>query len=602
MEELNTSNPSVDIEESELLANDDLKSSDDKQVDFSNLDNEKIISTLKKLIEESPIQSLKAEIDAAKKVFYERSNEAYRIALEKFNAEKDENEQEDHEFDYTAPLTDEFKEVLNSYKTKRNAFYKDQEKQMNTNLKIKLDLIEELKGLLNTEEKIKETFDHFKSIQERWRETGNVPKSELNNLWNTYHHHVEKFFDYLRINNDLRDIEFKRNLKYKTTICEKTEALSKEKNVNIAFNELQILHNEWKHIGPVGKEYREEIWNRFQIATKIVHKNKNDYYEKRKESFEENYNAKLSLCKQVENLNSTNLEHHIKWLNASNQIKQLKEDWKKIGPISKEQNEKSWTRFITAIKTFNSNQNNFYKTLKKNNKDNLLKKQAIVENAEAIKDSKEWQQTSNTLKALQTEWKNSGITSKKESDQLWKRLQSACNHFFDQLKKHYEAQDKKFEENLKKKEKFLKKVKSFKNSGDGKKDLKSIKEFIKSWKELGKVPRKEITTIETAFRKSIDQLFEKLNIDKAEKRDIQFKSKIQSISENDHGKLEDELYRIQNNAKKCKEDLAILENNISFFKHAKADNPLLKEALKNIEKEKAKYKELQSKIAYIKSL
>ena len=474
---------------------------------------------------------------------------------------------------------------------------------MKQNLQIKLGLIEELKGLLNAEEKMKETFEHFKDIQGRWKAAGQVPKSELNNLWQTYHHHVENFFDYLRINNDLRDIEFKRNLEQKTVLCEKAEAVSKEENVDKAFTTLQELHDAWKEIGPVGRDHREEIWERFQTATKIVHKNRNDYFEKRKESFEENYQSKLGLCEQVENIDYANLLHHNKWQKQADLINQLREDWKKIGPISREQNEKSWTRFMTAIKIFNSKRNDFYKDLKKNQKENLLVKQEIVEKAEALSDSTDWKNTANTLKKLQNDWKKSGMAPKKEADLLWNRLKNACNNFFNNLKEQQKVQDKEFEENLKLKEKFLKEVEAFKNSGDTKKDVEQIKGFINSWKELGKVPRKNIKTIEGTFRKLIDAYFEQLDMDKAEKRDIQYKSKIEAIvAEDDKSKLSEELFKLQQSAKKCKEELSLLENNISFFKNAKDDNPLLKEVRKNIERQKEKFEEIKTRMAFVKSI
>ena len=492
---------------------------------------------------------------------------------------------------------------MKTYKTRRDVFYSDQEKQMKQNLKIKLDLIEELKGLLNADERIKETFEHFKDIQERWKAAGQVPKSELNNLWQTYHHHVEKFFDYLRINNDLRDIEFKRNLEQKTALCEKAEAIGEEKDLDKAFAVLQELHDGWKEIGPVGRDHRETIWTRFQTATKVIHKKRNDYFEKRKESFNENYQVKLDLCVQVENIDYSELTHHNKWQKQSDLINKLREDWKKIGPISREQNDKSWTRFITAIKSFNTKKNDFYKELKKGQKANLTVKQEIVEKAEALADSTDWKNTANILKNLQSDWKKSGMAPKKEADALWNRLKTACNTFFDNLKKQHKVQDKEFEANLELKQNFLKEVEAFKNSGDSKKDVETIKGFINSWKGFGKVPRKNVKSVESTFRKLIDTFFEQLDMDKAEKRHIQFKSKIEAIvAEDDESKLSEELYKLQQNAKKCKEELSLLENNISFFKNAKDDNPLLKEVRKNIERQKEKFEEIKTRMAYIRSL
>ena len=606
MKELDVTNQVTEDENSELSTSEGTSQSSKiiELEDFSKLDTEDLIAAVKTIVDTVPIQTIKAQIDGAKKVFYDRSNKAYKIALDKFKSEQEESEEENQiEFEYNYPHTNDFKSVLKTYKARRDVFYKNQEKEMKQNLQIKLGLIEELKGLLNAEEKIKETFEHFKDIQDRWKSAGQVPKSELNNLWQTYHHHVENFFDYLRINNDLRDIEFKRNLEQKTVLCEKAEAVSKEENVDKAFTILQELHDAWKEVGPVGRDHREEIWERFQTATKIVHKNRNDYFEKRKESFEENYQSKLDLCEQIENIDYANLLHHNKWQKQADLINQLREDWKKIGPINREQNEKSWTRFMTAIKAFNSKRNDFYKDLKKNQKENLLVKQEIVEKAEALADSTDWKKTANTVKKLQNDWKKSGMAPKKEADLLWNRLKNACNNFFNNLKEQQKLQDKEFEENLKLKEKFLKEVEAFKNSGDTKKDVEQIKGFINSWKELGKVPRKNIKTIERTFRKLIDAYFEQLDMDKTEKRDIQFKSKIEAIAaEDDKSKLSEELLKLQQSAKKCKEELSLLENNISFFKNAKDDNPLLKEVRKNIERQKEKFEEIKTRMAFVKSL
>jgi len=571
---------------------------------YASLDTEDLIAAVESLVDTAPIQSIKAQIDEAKKIFYDRSNLAYKEALEKFKVEKGESEgEEQEEFEYNYPHTNAFKAVLKSYKTRRDAFYGNQEKQMAANLKIKLDLIEELKGLLNAEEKMKETFEHFKDIQERWKSAGQVPKADLNNLWQTYHHHVENFFDYLRINNDLRDIEFKRNLEQKTALCEKAEAINSEDNLDIAFAVLQELHEGWKEVGPVGRDHRESVWERFQTATKIIHKKRNDYYEKRKESYEDNFKIKLAICEQVEAIDYTELSHHNKWQKQSDFINKLREDWKKVGPISREQNNESWTRFMTSIKIFNAKKNDFYKELKKGQKNNLEIKQGIVAKAEALAESTDWQETANILKKLQSDWKKSGMAPKKEADALWKRLRTACNTFFDHLKKQHEVQDKEFEANLEIKQNFLKEVEAFKNSGDSKQDIETIKGFINAWKEMGRVPRKSVKAIESTFRGLIDSYFEQLDMDKAEKRDIQFKTRIEAIvAENDQAKLSEELYKLQQNSKKCKDELTLLENNISFFKNAKDDNPLLKEVRKNIERQKEKFEEIKSRMTYIRSL
>lgn len=571
---------------------------------YIKLDTEELIDAVKSLVDTAPIQSIKAQIDEAKKIFYDRSNKAYKDALEKFKATQIKVEGEESEnFEFIYPNTDAFKAVMETYKKRRNAFYSEQEKEMSKNLKIKLDLIEELKGLVNAEEKIKVTFEHFKDIQLRWKAVGQVPKSDLNNLWQTYHHHVEKFFDFLRINNDLRDIEFKRNLELKNALCDKADIVAQEDNLDAAFTVLQELHNAWKEIGPVGRNDRETVWERFQAATKIVHKKRNDFYEKRKESFQDNFNAKILICDQIKAIDYAELTHHNKWQKQSEIINTLREDWKKIGPISREQNEKSWSLFVNLIKDFNSKKNDFYRALKSGQKENLAIKLALVEKAEALADSNDWAETANALKKLQSDWKKSGMAPKKEADALWIRLRTACNSFFENLKKQNEEKDKEFKVNLELKQSFLKEVESFKNSGDTKADVQTIKGFINSWKEMGRVPGKNVKAIEGTFRTLIDGYFDQLDMDKAEKRDIQFKTRIEAIvAEGDENKLKDELFKMQQTSKKCKEELTLLENNISFFKNAKDDNPLLKEVRKNIERQKEKLEEIKSRMTYLRSL
>jgi hypothetical protein len=572
------------------------------------LTTEQLIFAVKAKIDSGPVQNIKPFIDNAKKIFYDRSNQAFKKEFKKFqlicNTKISNKEIDDKvEFDYEFPLTSEFKVLLKKYKAIRDTFHFEQEKKMNHNLSIKLGLIEELKGLLNAEEKMKETFIHFKDIQDRWKNAGQVPKLELNNLWNTYNHHVENFFDYLKINNDLRDIEFKRNLIQKTELCIATEALATEKNLETTFSTLQVLHQRWKEIGPVGKANRQEIWERFQSATKIIHKKRNDFYEKRKEEYEIHFKQKISMCKELENIDFSDFLNHNAWQKVSIHVNKMQEDWKKIGSVSRVQNNISWTRFTAAIKIFNSKKNQFYKQLKKNKNQSLREKKNLVEQAEALSNSTEWKNTATILKKLQNDWKSTGFAPRKEADALWNRLQTSCNIFFENLKKQKEILEKKLLVNLEKKEHILKVIAKFKNSDKPLRDIDYIKTLISEWKVIGKVPHKNINFIESSFRKSIDALFEQLDISKLEKREIQFKFRIESIyDEGDETKLIDEHFKIQQSLKKCKNELSLLENNISFFKYAKHDNPMVVEVRKNIEIQKKKFVELTFQMAFIKSL
>ena len=598
MEETNVTNqeePNEVVETTEVETNLIVE-----DIDFNSLDTEDLIETVKTIVDTAPIQSIKKEIDEAKKVFYERSKEAFKQELEKHLAVEGATEED---FDYTYPSTNSFKAILALYRERRNAYYKEQEQQQDANLKIKLELIEELKGLLNAEEKMKETFEHFKTIQERWKTVGMVPKADVNNLWQTYHHHVENFFDYLRINNELRDIEFKRNLEKKRFLCEQAEALDEDENLDHAFEQLQTLHENWKEVGPVGRDEREPVWERFKAATHILHKKRNDHFEQKKEVFEANFQKKIALCEKVENIDIKNLSHHNNWQKQTNIIKDLQDQWTKVGPVNRKQNTESWERFIGAIKKFNKEKNLYYKELKKNQTVNLQAKKDLVAQAEALANSTDWNATAGALKKIQSDWKNSGMAPRKEADQLWNKLRNACNTFFDNLSKHNSEKDKEFEVNLDAKQTFTKEVEAFKVSGNAKADVTVLKGFISKWKDLGRVPKKNVKKIESDFRNLIDAHFNQLDMEQSEKRDIQFKSRVEAIiSEGDESKLSEELYHLQQKYKKTKEELIRLETNISFFSSASNDSPLLKDVKKNIENHRAMLDELQERKKYIKQL
>lgn len=561
-------------------------------------DNESLLSLAKELVNGQAIQSIKTEIETIKRIYFDRLHQAQKEELASF-IEAGGNEI-DFKFDY--PLKDAFKEVLNTYKDKKRAERENQERELNTNLKEKLAIIEELKSLVNSEEKMSETFEHFKDIQKRWKAIGYVPQKDTNNVWNTYHHHVECFFDYIKINNELRDIEFKRNLDKKLQLCEAAEALVAIESIDDSFNELQKLHTSWKEeTGPVPKEHRETVWERFQTATKLIHKRRNDHFLEQKAVMEENFQKKLALCEKVEAMSGLKFEHHSDWQDKIKEINGIREEWQKIGRISKEQNEESWERFITAIKHFNHNKNEFYKHQKEQQKDAIKIKTDIWQKAEALKESTDWKTTADQLKRLQQEWKSSPNIGRKQADKIWESFRAACNHFFDRRTQYFEEQDKAFEGNLDAKKVIIEALEKFELTEDTHANFEALKAFSQQWKECGKVPRKHFEEIENKFRSMMDTHFNELRMEEKEKNELRFKMKMENLFEQgDRDKIKDEAMKIRKRIDTLQKELNVYENNILFFKGA--NNPMLKDAEKKIDAHKKSIDALKANLKTIRSM
>lgn len=571
------------------------------EIDTSNLeskDNESLLALAKELVNGRAIQSIKTEIEAIKKIYFDRLNKAQKEALAAF-IETGESEI-DFKFEY--PLKDAFKDMLNAYKDKKRTERENQERILNENLKQKLAIIEELKSLVSSEEKMSETFEHFKDIQKRWKAIGYVPQKDSNNIWNTYHHHVECFFDYIKINNELRDIEFKRNLDKKLQLCEAAEVLVAMESIDDSFNELQKLHTSWKEeTGPVPKEHREAVWERFQATTKLIHKRRNDHYLEQKVVMEKNFQDKLALCEKVEAMTELKFEHHTEWQDKIKDINAIREEWKQIGRITKEQNEQSWERFIAAIKHFNHNKNEFYRIQKEQQKDAVKIKTDIWQKAEDLKDSTDWKNTADKLKRLQQEWKNSPNIGRKQADKIWESFRSACNHFFDKRTQFFDEQDKALEGNLDAKKLIIKTLDKFELTEDTKANFESLKDFTQQWRVCGKVPRKNFEEIETKFRSMMDKHFNDLRMEEKEKNELRFKMKMENlIEQGDQDKIKDETIKIRKRIETLQKELSVYENNILFFKGS--NSPMLKDAEKKIETHKKSIEGLKANLKAIRKM
>ena len=570
-----------------------------KTIDLSSFSMEELITELENLCEIQNPYSVSKRSEEIKTLFYKSLKSENNIE-DISEEDSDEDSDEDEEKKTLHPLEVKFKNANNKFRKIKSDYRKNREKEENKNLIIKENIISDIDKLSKEEESLKVTFEKFKDYQNKWNNTGHVPITKSNDLWQNYHHHVELFYDYIKINKELRDLDFKRNLEQKTIICEKSEKLSNDKSINTAFNSLQELHEHWKNIGPVSREYRESIWKRFQTATRKINKNRNDYFLNKKRILKGNTELKSSICKEINKLSEDNPNTHQQWNNLSEKLNELSEKWKKAAPIEKSDLKKSWTEFRESTNEFYSMRNNFYKNRKEDNNNNLQEKIKICEQAEELSTSTNWKETGKQLIQLQEKWKNSAFVPKNLSDKIWKRFRSACNKFFDARKKHYKLLDKEKEGNLKEKTTLLKEVQKFDFSENPREDIKRLKEFSEKWNSIGFVPKQDIQ-INDRFDKVISSLYNKLKVDKSEKKTIQFQIKAERLKGNSD-KLNVEKELIREEIGKVNKTILQYENNISFFGNGKGTEKLKEDVLKNIENSKKEIEELKKKLSLLNKI
>jgi len=581
------------LDENTIPENNQVQEPVNKTIDLSSLSMEELITELENLCEIQNPYSVSKKSEEIKTLFY-------KSLKSENNIEDISEEDSDEEKKTLHPLEVKFKNANNKFRKIKSDYRKNREKEENKNLIIKENIISDIDKLSKEEESLKVTFEKFKNYQKKWNNTGHVPITKSNDLWQNYHHHVELFYDYIKINKELRDLDFKRNLEQKTIICEKSEKLSNDKSINTAFNSLQELHEHWKNIGPVSREYRESIWERFQTASRKINKKRNDYFLNKKRILKGNTELKSSICKEINKLSEDDPNTHQQWNNLSEKLNELSEKWKKAAPIEKSDLKKSWTEFREATNKFYSMRNNFYKNRKEDNNNNLQERIRICEKAEELSTSTNWKETGRQLIQLQEKWKNSAFVPKNLSDKIWKRFRSACNKFFDARKKHYKLLDKEKEGNLKEKTTLLKEVEKFDVSENPREDIKKLKEFSEKWNSIGFVPKQNIQ-IKDKFDKVILSLYNKLKVDKSERKTIQFQIKAERLKGNSD-KLNVEKELIREEIGKVNKTILQYENNISFFGNGKGTEKLKEDVLKNIENSKKEIEELKKKLSLLNKI
>ncbi|WP_203258822.1 DUF349 domain-containing protein [Hyunsoonleella ulvae] len=592
-----------EIEESNAEDAEDEGNKERHTIEFKEYDKmslEALAIELEKLLKKEKVQAIRSHVDAIKNEF----NSKFNALIDEKKADFINDGGNEIDFYYSSPVQKRFKSAYRDYRNKLNDHYKNIEQNLKLNLQKKLDIIEELKGLINVEENINTTYKHFKELQERWRNTGPIPRDKYNNAWNSYHHHVEIFYDFLHLNRDLRDLDFKHNLEKKLKIIELAEELGKYDDPMRAFRELQELHKMWKEeLGPVGKEHRETIWERFKAATKVVNDKKQAYFKEIDKVYEKNLEKKEEIISEIIDITSNPANSHGGWQKKIREIEVLREKFFNAGKVPIKVNEATWAKFKEAVRSFNRKKNAFYKDLKKEQYQNLQKKKELVKIAEDNKDSEDFDATTPLMKKIQSDWKKIGHVPRKESDKIWKQFKTACNAYFDRLHSKRNEANKEFIEAYNKKQELLETLRNIKLSKDKDKDLTVIKDHINTWKTLGRVPNDK-RFIEGKFNKVVDELFSKLNIDKTEAEMIKFETKLETLHNNDDNNrsLDNELSFIRKKIDEVKSKINQLENNLQFFTNVDDDNPLVKEVNTNITKHKKELELWKTKLSKIKKM
>ena len=571
----------------------------EEEKDYHALSKEQLITEFQKLLKDNSIQKIKNDVEEIKTEFNAKFEDELESSKGEFLAEGGNI----IDFYYTTPLKKRFNSLYFDYKEKRNDYYKNLKRDLQANFKKREELIDELKGLLNAEENINTTYKHFKDIQERWHTAGAIPRDKYNTIWNTYRHHVENFYDFLHLNREFRDLDFKHNLDQKLKLIGRAEELAQQGDVGKAFRELQMLHKMWKEdIGPVAKEFREEVWEKFSAATKIIHDKRQEFLKDEEKYYEGNLDLKNDIIDKIKEIPANTGDNHKAWQNAIKEVQKLRDQYFEAGKVPRTKTKEIWKSFKESTHDFNKAKNRFYKDQKKEQFVNLEKKRELIEFAEENKDNEDFEVVTPLMKKIQSDWKAIGHVPRKESDKVWKQFKNACNHYFDRV--HVERNEANKEEmvHFEKKKDFMDSLSNLKFSGKHTEDLKVIKDKISEWKDIGRVPFNK-RNIERKFNKVLDELFGKLKLDKHEVEMIRFENKLNSlVSQEDERKLQNEEFFISKRITDAHDEIRQLENNLGFFRHTEEDNPLVKEVQKNIAEQKEQLDVWKSKLVKIRSL
>lgn len=542
---------------------------------------QELLELFARMLEEQPVQTLRRDVEALKVAFYKLRRAEVEAARRAF-VEAGGKEEE------FTPAVDgseaRLKDLIREYRTRRDAFLANLEQEKEENLKVKLGIIEELKALVNSDETLNHTFTRFRELQQRWKETGPVPQQQVKDLWETYNLHVENFYNFIKINKELRDLDLKKNYEQKVALCEQAEALVLEPSIVEAFHKLQKLHDEWRETGPVANEYKEALWERFKEASSRINKQHQEHFEALKAEQVHNLELKEGLCVAAEELVAQPLTTLKEWNRANDRLLEIQKTWKTIGFAPKKDNNRIYERFRAACDRFFESKRQFFAGVKSEMEHNLQLKNEICAQAEALQNSEEWKKTTDELIALQARWKQIGAVSRRHSDAVWKRFRAACNHFFERKAAHFAGVDGEHEENLRRKLALLDEMVAADVKAGG---YEVIKDFQRRWGEIGFVPIKQKDAIQKRYKAAVDALFDALRGSERDRSMNRFREKVSSLKGAGDRRLRSERERLYNKVRQMEQDIALLENNIGFFTKSKNADALVAEVKAKIERAKA---------------
>jgi hypothetical protein len=575
------------------IAKTEEKVAKDTPLDYAKLPLEELVKELQKTLSNNPVNKIKDQVESIKSAF----NSTFGALLaEKKKVFLDEGGNA-LDFQYTSPLKAEYNTLLSDYKKQRDAHYNAIDRQMNDNLDKRTEVIDGLKDLIENADATT-MYKDFRVLQDTWRSIGAVSKTRYNDTWKTYHHHVERFYDLLHLSNDFRDLDFKNNLEEKLKIILRAEALAASTDVNEAFKELQDLHKIWKEdIGPVAKEVREDVWQKFSEATKKIHDKRHEHFRDMKSKYQEIINQKLLVIERLNAYDTSKNKTHKDWQNSINDTEKLRQEYFNAGKLPYAKSEEVWQKFKTATKKFNSAKNHFYKDEKNEQQENLKKKLALIEVAESLKDSTDWQMATDAMKKVQSDWKKVGHVPRKFSDDIWNKFKAACNSYFDRYHQQKDAVSNEQQAVVDAKKEFLEGLKEEKTH-----TKESVLGAINAWKELGQLPR-NVRHLEEKFNKQIDRLVESLSLDKKEISMLKFTYVIDGLAATeDFRKLDSEQLFVRKKIDEVVKEMQQLENNLGFFSNAKDDNPLVLNVMNRVAEFKEDLAIWKEKLSYLKKL
>ena len=561
--------------------------------DVSGRSKQELLDMFSSLLENEPVQTLRKSIEAIKIAFYKQHRAEVEAARKAFEAENGESA----EF---IPATDglevRLKELFKEYRRRRDEYIANLDSIKEENLRTKLAIIEELKELITSDETLNNTFSKFRDLQQRWKDTGVVPQANVKDLWETYNLHVENFYNFIKINKELRDLDLKKNYEQKLQLCESAEALLLEPSIVDAFHKLQKLHDEWRETGPVANEYKEVLWERFKAASSRINKQHQEYFDTIKQEQMKNLALKSELCAKTESLAEQPYTSRKEWNKASERLIEIQKMWRTIGFAPKKDNTRIYERFRTACDRFFEAKREFYAGVKSEMEHNLALKQELCEAAEALQSSQDWKHATEELLALQAKWKSVGAVSRRHSDAVWKRFRAACDKFFERKSEHFAGIESEHEANLQKKLALLDEMAAA-DVKEGGYDM--IKEFQRRWSEIGYVPIKQKEAVQKKYKAAVDQLFGALRGSERDRSMNRFKERLQSMKGSADKRMKNERERLYNKVRQMEQDIALLENNIGFFSKSKNAEAMIADIREKIAKSKQELQDTIEKVRLI---